>query len=154
MRDKLESNSDVVLRLDVQGAATVRAMMPDAVLVFLCAESEAALARRLFKRGTESPAQYARRVETARREMSRLDEFDYVVVNGEGLEQAAARLGAIMDAEKSRRGGKRSRCENATWATRGARLLVPTSRRRARTTRNRKRSRSRLFHVVAGIISW
>jgi guanylate kinase len=82
-------------------------MMPDAVLVFLCAESEAALARRLFKRGTESPAQYARRVETARREMSRLDEFDYVVVNGEGgLEQSAARLGAIMDAEKSRRGRK------------------------------------------------
>ena len=107
VRDKLESNSDVVLRLDVQGAATVRAMMPDAVLVFLCAESEAALARRLFKRGTESPAQFARRVETARAETSRLDEFDYVVVNGEGgLEQAAARLGAIMDAEKSRRGGK------------------------------------------------
>jgi guanylate kinase len=107
VRDKLESNSDVVLRLDVQGAATVRAMMPDAVLVFLCAESEAALARRLFKRGTESPAQFARRVETARAETSRLDEFDYVVVNGEGgLEQAAARLGAIMDAEKSRRGRK------------------------------------------------
>jgi guanylate kinase len=46
-------------------------------------------------------------VETARAETSRLDEFDYVVVNGEGgLEQAAARLGAIMDAEKSRRGRK------------------------------------------------
>jgi guanylate kinase len=67
VRDKLESNSDVVLRLDVQGAATVRAMMPDAVLVFLCAESEAALARRLFKRGTESPAQFARRDEPPRR---------------------------------------------------------------------------------------
>lgn len=107
VRDKLSSNDDVVLRLDVQGAATVRAMMPDAVLVFLCAESEAALARRLFKRGTETEAQFARRVETARDETKRVDEFDYVVVNGDGgLEQAAARLGAIIDAEKSRRGRK------------------------------------------------
>jgi guanylate kinase len=107
VRDKLSSNDDVVLRLDVQGAATVRAMMPDAVLVFLCAESEAALARRLFKRGTETDAQFARRVETARDETKRVDEFDYVVVNGDGgLEQAAARLGAIIDAEKSRRGRK------------------------------------------------
>ena len=105
VRDKLSSNDDVVLRLDVQGAATVRAMMPDAVLVFLCAESEAALARRLFKRGTETDAQFARRVETARDETKRVDEFDYVVVNGDGgLEQAAAKLGAIIDAEKSRRG--------------------------------------------------
>jgi guanylate kinase len=107
VRDKLSSNDDVVLRLDVQGAATVRTMMPDAVLVFLCAESEAALARRLFKRGTETDAQFARRVETARDETKRVDEFDYVVVNGDGgLEQAAARLGAIIDAEKSRRGRK------------------------------------------------
>ena len=107
VRDKLSSNDDVVLRLDVQGAATVRTMMPDAVLVFLCAESEAALARRLFKRGTETDAQFARRVETARDETKRVDEFDYVVVNGDGgLEQAAAKLGAIIDAEKSRRGRK------------------------------------------------
>ena len=107
VRDKLASDDDVVLRLDVQGAATVRAMIPDAVLVFLCAESETALARRLFRRGTESEEQFARRVATARAETRRLDEFDYVVVNPEGgLERAAAKLSAIIDAEKSRRGRK------------------------------------------------
>ena len=105
VRDKLSENADVVLRLDVQGAAAVKTMMPNCVSVFVAAESELALAKRLAKRGTETLDELTKRVETARAEMARVHEFDYVVVNGEGkLEEAAARLGAIIDAEKCRRG--------------------------------------------------
>ena len=66
VREKLAMNTDVILRLDVQGAATVREMIPGATSVFVCAESEAALARRLARRGTETPDELAERVKTAR----------------------------------------------------------------------------------------
>lgn len=93
--------SDVVLRLDVQGAASVRALLPDAVCVFLTAESEAALAARLAARGTEDARALATRVATARAEAARAPEFDYVIVNEDGnMEAAVAALCAVIDAEK------------------------------------------------------
>lgn len=101
-------NTDVVLRLDVQGAATVRGLIPDAVFIFLVAESEASLARRLVARKTETPEKLALRVQTAREEAERTDEFDFVVVNEEGrLDETAEKLACIIDAEKMRRGRKR-----------------------------------------------
>ena len=108
IRDKLAMNTDVILRLDVQGAATVRKMMPDAAFVFVAAESEAALARRLASRGTETPEELAGRIQTAREEMARVGEFDYVVINEDGgLDAAAHRLAAVVDAERTRRGRRR-----------------------------------------------
>ena len=106
VREKLAMNTDVILRLDVQGAATVREMIPGATSVFVCAESEAALARRLARRGTETPDELAERVKTAREETARgVGEFDYVLVNAEGkLDDTAAKLAGIIDAVKLRRG--------------------------------------------------
>ncbi|EEH58196.1 uncharacterized protein MICPUCDRAFT_7683, partial [Micromonas pusilla CCMP1545] len=104
VREKLAMNTDVILRLDVQGAATVREMIPGATSVFVCAESEAALARRLARRGTETPDELAERVKTAREETARgVGEFDYVLVNAEGkLDDTAAKLAGIIDAVKLR----------------------------------------------------
>ena len=105
VREKLALNVDVVLRLDVQGAATVRALVPGAVFIFIAADSEASLCRRLVSRKTETPEKLAVRVETAREELRRMREFDYVVVNEEGrLDEAAGKLAAIIDAEKMRPG--------------------------------------------------
>lgn len=105
VREKLALNVDVVLRLDVQGAATVRELVPGAVFVFITADSEASLCRRLVSRKTETPEKLAVRVETAREELRRMREFDYVVVNEEGrLDEAAGKLAAIIDAEKMRPG--------------------------------------------------
>ena len=105
VREKLALNVDVVLRLDVQGAATVRELVPGAVFVFITAGSEASLCRRLVSRKTETPEKLAVRVETAREELRRMREFDYVVVNEEGrLDEAAGKLAAIIDAEKMRPG--------------------------------------------------
>jgi len=109
VREKLGTNTDVVLRLDVQGAATVRALIPGAVFIFLVAESEAVLGRRLATRQTESPDKLALRVRTAREETARgVGEFDYVVVNAHGrLHETAEKLAAIIDVEKMRRGRER-----------------------------------------------
>ena len=103
VRDALAAGTDVVLRLDVQGAATMRRLLPAAVSVFLAAESEAALVARLVSRKTEPADKLLVRVATARDETRRLPEFDYAVVNAQGqLERAVDDLCAIIDAEKLR----------------------------------------------------
>jgi len=77
----LASGRSVLLEIDLQGARQVRATMPDAVLVFLQPPSWEELVRRLVGRGTESPEEQARRLETARVELAAHDEFDELVVN-------------------------------------------------------------------------
>lgn len=103
IRQALASGQDVVMRVDVQGAATVRNIMPDAILVFLVAGSEEELLTRLRKRGTESKEALQRRIATLRQEMGRVREFDYVVVNRDGqLDRAVEKIAAIIMTEKCR----------------------------------------------------
>jgi guanylate kinase len=103
VRDALASGKDVVMRLDVQGAATVRRLAPGAILIFVTAPTEDELVKRLQMRKTESPEQLKMRIATSRQEMKRLPEFDYVVVNYQGrLDQAARQVIAIIEAEHSR----------------------------------------------------
>ena len=104
VRDLLRDGNDVVLRLDVQGAATVRGLIPDAVSIFITAESDRALVSRLISRKTEDEDTLTVRVQTAREEFLRIGEFDYVVVNEEGkLSEAADAIAYIVDMEKMRR---------------------------------------------------
>eukprot|EP00197_Chlamydomonas_leiostraca_P008051 CAMPEP_0202865996 /NCGR_PEP_ID=MMETSP1391-20130828/6931_1 /ASSEMBLY_ACC=CAM_ASM_000867 /TAXON_ID=1034604 /ORGANISM="Chlamydomonas leiostraca, Strain SAG 11-49" /LENGTH=290 /DNA_ID=CAMNT_0049545897 /DNA_START=81 /DNA_END=953 /DNA_ORIENTATION=+ len=101
--DALKAGTDVVLRIDVQGAATVKKLMPEAISIFVAAENEECLVGRLAARNTESMDKLAVRVATARSEVARIGEFDYVVVNGTGqLEQCVAQVSGIIDAEKAR----------------------------------------------------
>jgi guanylate kinase len=103
IRAALASGQDVVMRVDVQGAATVRRIVPQAVTIFLTAESEEALIERLRRRRTEDKAQLQRRIETARAELRRADEFRYRVVNRESaLDATVDQVIAIMRAEKCR----------------------------------------------------
>ncbi len=103
VREALASGKDVVMRIDVQGAATVRRLAPEAVLVFLVAGSDEELEHRLRKRKGDSPEQIRERLATARAEMERLPEFDYIVVNREGeLERAVDDILAIIRAEHCR----------------------------------------------------
>ncbi len=103
VQDALASGRDVIMRVDVQGAATVRRLAPDAVLIFLTASSEEELEQRLRSRGGDSPEQFQKRIITAREEMRRLSEFDYVVVNRDGeLDQAVDDVLAIIRAEHCR----------------------------------------------------
>mmetsp|Transcript_36722 Transcript_36722/g.81700 ORF Transcript_36722/g.81700 Transcript_36722/m.81700 type:complete len:313 (+) Transcript_36722:250-1188(+) len=99
----LAAGTDVVLRIDVQGAATLKRLMPDVLTIFVSAESEAKLVQRLVARKTESLDKLAVRVQTARQELQHIPDFDYVVVNNEGrLEECVAQISAIIDAEKLR----------------------------------------------------
>jgi guanylate kinase len=103
VRDALASGKDVILRIDVQGATTIRRIIPNAIFIFLTAESEEALENRLRERKTEANDQLKLRIATARQEMKRLDEFDYLVVNNDCmLEETVQRVLAIITAEKCR----------------------------------------------------
>jgi guanylate kinase len=103
VRDAMASGKDVMMRIDVQGAATIRSMAPGAILIFLTAASEEELVQRLRARGSDSPEQLQKRIETAREEMRHLREFDYIVVNRDrGLDQAVDDVIAIIKAEHYR----------------------------------------------------
>jgi guanylate kinase len=95
---------DIVLRVDIQGAETLRSIFgKSAVFIFLVAESEAALVKRLIDRKTETSDMLLVRVATAREEMKHMRNFDYVVVNEEGkLDNAVKLVESIIDAEKAR----------------------------------------------------
>lgn len=75
--DALKTGKDVVLRIDAQGAATVKKLIPTAISIFIAAESEESLVERLVARNTESMEKLAVRVATARSEVARLREFDF-----------------------------------------------------------------------------
>jgi guanylate kinase len=103
VRQAISSGRDVILRIDVQGAETIRKLVPAATLIFLIAESEEALLRRLSERKTESEDELQTRFATARLELSRLELFDYVVINADGqLDDTCRRIAAIIAAEHCR----------------------------------------------------
>ncbi|MCP4417788.1 MAG: guanylate kinase [Chloroflexi bacterium] len=91
IRDALDSGRDVIMRVDVQGAATVRKLIPNAISVFLTTESESELVRRLRERKSETAEGLNLRIATARQEMKRIKEFDYWVINSEGNQGRAVR---------------------------------------------------------------
>ena len=103
VREALASGQDAVLRVDVQGAATIKRIAPQAIFIFLTAGSEAELIERLSRRRTETTETLRVRIAAAREELQRISEFDYVVVNREGhLEDAVESVISIIRAEHCR----------------------------------------------------
>jgi guanylate kinase len=103
VRQAMASGRDVVLRINVDGAATVRRIAPEAVFIFLAPASPAELRERLSLRRTESQAEIDLRLAVAANEMGQVDQFDYVVLNREGrLDEAVGQIRAIIIAEKQR----------------------------------------------------
>jgi guanylate kinase len=99
----LASGQDVVMRVDVQGAQTIRKLYPEALLIFLSTRTEDELVHRLEQRKTESPEDLKLRIATARKEMLKVDLFDYYVINAEGeLDKAVDTIVAIIHAEHHR----------------------------------------------------
>jgi guanylate kinase len=94
----IASGAAVILEIEVQGARQVREAMPEAVAVFIAPPDEQALRARLTGRGTDSPAQIARRLETAREELAAKAEFKHVIVNND-LATAVDELTALVDRE-------------------------------------------------------
>jgi guanylate kinase len=103
VREALASSKDVVMRLDVQGAETVRKLAPEALLIFLTTGSEEELVKRLKDRKTETPDELALRIATARKELKRVEAFDYVIINHDDeLDETVDTVLAIINAEHHR----------------------------------------------------
>ena len=103
VRDALASGKDVVMRLDVQGAAKVRSLSDGAVTIFITTGTEEELVERLRARKTETPEGLKLRIATARKELQRMREFDYCVINQDmALDDTVDRVMAIIEAEHSR----------------------------------------------------
>ena len=97
IREHLDKGTDVLLDIEVQGAAKVREKLPEAVTLFLIPPSFEELSRRLHARGTDSQEKIAQRLETARREAKEIIHYDYVVVN-DTVPHAAEEVLAILTA--------------------------------------------------------
>jgi len=103
VREALATGMDVIMRIDVQGAETVRRMAPDALMIFLTTNNEEELVHRLETRKTETVDSLAIRIATARKELKRVDAFDYVIVNHDfRLDETVDAIRAIIDAEHHR----------------------------------------------------
>lgn len=103
VREALASGKDVVMRLDVQGAETVRKLASQALLIFLTTASEDELERRLRNRRSENSDALALRIATARKELQRIAAFDYVIINRDfQLDDTVDKVRAIIEAEHLR----------------------------------------------------
>jgi guanylate kinase len=99
----LKKGKDVIVKIDVQGAATIKKICPQAVFIFLVTPYLEDLEKRLKQRRTETAAELELRLKTAAEELKKLNMYDYIVVNRPGeIEKAVADIEAIIAAEKCR----------------------------------------------------
>lgn len=103
IREAIAYGKHVILRVDVQGAATVRKLLPAAISIFLATDSRESLARRLRQRKSDSGEGLNLRIATAVQEMKRIKEFDYCVINDENeQEKTVEQILSIVEAESCR----------------------------------------------------
>ena len=95
------SGADIILELDVQGAASVRRLLMDSVSIFILPPSYEVLRERLIARGTDSAEELSIRLRNAPEELSQYSAFDYVIINDE-VERAVNQLASIIYAERAR----------------------------------------------------
>lgn len=103
IQQAMDSKKDVILRVDVQGAKTLRELCPEAVLIFLVPTDQREWFSRLRDRKTETYESLTLRLKTAAKELEHLPEFDYVVVNAQDrLEETVSTIVSIIEAEHHR----------------------------------------------------
>jgi guanylate kinase len=103
VKQALEKGQDTIIKVDVQGAATLKKILPGAIFIFVTPPSMDDLARRLKGRRTESASELTLRLKTAAKEIKQLSLFDYIVVNEQDkLDQVVSDIEAIITAEKCR----------------------------------------------------
>ena len=108
LKAQVDAGYDVLLEIDWQGAAQVRHLIPSAVHIFILPPSLELLKERLEKRGQDSPAVIAARLQAAKEEMRHCGEFDYVIIN-QDFDAAVDDLVAIVRASRLRAPQQRAR---------------------------------------------
>lgn len=103
VRQALARGQDAIIKVDVQGAASIRRLVKHGVFIFLAPESMSELLRRLWARKTDDITKLMERFNTASEELERVDEFDYVIFNEAGRVDATLdQIAAIIEAEHCR----------------------------------------------------
>lgn len=103
VRQALDKGQDIIVKVDIQGAATIKKILPQAIFIFLMPPSIEELLTRLNQRHTESPAELTLRLKTAEAEIKQLPLFDYIVINRwDEIDQTVSGIKAIITAEKCR----------------------------------------------------
>ena len=103
VKQALDNGRDTIVKVDTQGAATIKKILPQAVFIFLMPSTMAELITRLKQRHTESSFNLNLRVETAEKEIKQLPLFDYMVINRQGeINLAVSQITSIITAEKCR----------------------------------------------------
>ena len=103
VKQALDRGRDIIVKVDIQGAATIKKILPQAVFIFFVPPSREELVTRLKQRHTESSFDLALRIKTAEEEIKQLPLFDYVVVNQrDEIDLAVSAIEAIITAEKHR----------------------------------------------------
>jgi guanylate kinase len=99
--EEINAGADIILEVDVQGAASVRQLLMDSVSIFILPPSYEVLKKRLIRRGTDSPEELAVRLRNAPDELKQYSVFDYVIINDE-IDRAVGQLASIIYAERAR----------------------------------------------------
>jgi guanylate kinase len=103
VRKALKEYETVIIKVDVQGALTIKQKIPEAIFIFIMPPSEAELYERLINRGYISEEDLNRRFSIARDEMNKIDYFDYVVENNtDNIDSAISDINSIITAERCR----------------------------------------------------
>lgn len=103
IRENLRAGRDVLLKIDVQGATTIREKLQQAIFIFLLPDSFEELAERLVNRQTETPEQVQRRLEDARKELAQQGLYDHIIYNRQNrLQEAVEQLRAVIEQEHRR----------------------------------------------------
>jgi guanylate kinase len=99
----LKKSKPVIIKVDVQGARTIKNIIPDAIYIFLLPSTPEELSRRLLSRGNMSKEQLKLRLKTVDEEINYMSLFDYTVINADNrLEQTIETINCIIDAERCR----------------------------------------------------
>ena len=99
--EETAAGADIILEVDVQGAASVRQLLMDSVSIFILPPSYEVLRQRLIARGTDSPEELELRLRNAPEELQQYSAFDYVIINDE-IDRAVGQLASIIHAERAR----------------------------------------------------
>lgn len=106
--DQITAGKDILLEIDWQGAAQVRALFPSCISIFILPPSREALAQRLNGRGKDDASVIARRLAAAREDVAHVAEFDYVIINDK-LDEALRQLSAVITSAGLRRDSQLAR---------------------------------------------
>jgi guanylate kinase len=121
---EISGGRDIILEVDVQGAASVRALMADSVSIFILPPSFEILRQRLEARGTDSPEELDLRLRNAPTELKDYSAFQYVIINDDA-DRAAEQMTAIVQAERARLSRQGPRVKRVVEAFTASETLQP-----------------------------